>query len=172
MSRLNDAVSGKTERALKAIHINAAKTVTETKPTKAPSLAKSESGGYFINLKRAAYLVMMIWNDTAQPNDRRELFNHLVADFLSRHDWFSQQAYMAENKKYRARVNGILNHAIDHLSISKPSSKAALARKINVSPATLSRGEAISWWALFEQVTLYLDHLFLEAAKGVHENGK
>lgn len=161
-----NSLSRKTESVLSRVNvsaINLSKTTASTRKT--GKLSKDQLGGYFANMDRVAYLLIMIWNHTAQPQDIQEFKHHLIIDVIAPLEWFKEAKYI-NNPQFRDSVNGLIDIALAHTTKAKRLTKIKQAEMCGRS----TKAYRNTWEPRLKFIELYLHLLFNQAGQQVHRN--
>lgn len=161
------AISSKTESVLNRLNPSAINpnqnTTTGTRQTE--HLSKHQLGGYFANMDRAGFLLLMMWNHSAQPKDIQEFKHHLIIDVISTMAWFSEIDYI-QNPKFRNQVNALVEIAVVHILKSKRLTKIKQAEMIGISKSNYYQ----KWEPRVIELETYLHQLLNKSAQQVHRN--
>ncbi|WP_178862090.1 hypothetical protein [Thiomicrorhabdus cannonii] len=160
------AFSRKTESVLNRINVTAINVLKEASSTgRQDQLSRHQLGGYFANMDKAAYLLLMIWNQTAQPKDLQEFKHHLIIDVIATMEWFKEANYI-HKEKYRNAVNGLIEIAIRHITKAKRLTKIKQAEMTGINKSTYYK----TWEPRLLAIETYLHQLLFQAGQQVHRN--
>ncbi|MBO1928316.1 hypothetical protein J3998_12100 [Thiomicrorhabdus sp. 6S2-11] len=160
------AFSRKTESVLNRVNPSAVHVEKNVNGTRQNSqLSKHQLGGYFANMDRAAYLLLMIWNQTAQAKDLQEFKHHLIIDVIVPLEWFNEVHYI-NKPKFRTAVNALIDIALTHITKAKRLTKIKQSEMTGISQTTYRT----KWEPRLIELETYLHQLLNQAGQQVHRN--
>lgn len=160
------AITGKTESVLKRMSVNAVNIGAGQSGTRTTTqLNKSQMGGYFANMDKLAYQVLMIWNGTDQPQDRQELIHHLLIHHIAPQSWFCEQDYI-NAPDYRHQIDTMVEIALHNLTNAKQLTKKSQRERLK----TTDHHFRYKWNDRIQNLEAYLHQLLNQAAQQVSKN--
>ena len=160
------AFSRKTESVLNRLVANATNLEKQAAGTaKMKALGRSQVGGYFANMDKATYQLLMIWNGTEQPKDRQEFTHHLLIHQIAVKPWFSENDYN-NAPEFRNRVNALIDVALHNLTHAKRLTQTTQRDRLGVTKHYFKA----QWEPRLLEIEAYLHQLLNQAAQHIHKN--